>query len=127
MRQFSRGSRRFVTSVPARTGSYQLVPDDRHCLPIRFRRLESGWYAGTYQETGWYRIAAPLERLGMLSVCITFHVPNLYAQSEALITRDDATTRRAARARPGSRASDLLLSVDAPFAQNAPVSASMDA
>tara|TARA_B110000003_G_scaffold262871_2_gene285973 strand:+ start:386 stop:526 length:141 start_codon:yes stop_codon:yes gene_type:complete len=44
------------------------------------------------------------------------------AHSEALITRDDARD-----ARPEYRASDLLLSADAPFAQNARVSASMDA
>ena len=40
------------------------------------------------------------------------------ARRRSAITRDDATTRRAARAAPGSRARDLLLSADAPFARN---------
>ena len=48
-------------------------------------------------------------------------------QSEVLVTRDDATTQRVARARPASRGSNMLLSVDATFAQHARVPAPMDA
>ena len=54
MRRFSRDSRRCVTSVPARTSSYQLVPAGQYCLPIQLARsdirLVPYQYAGTYQE-----------------------------------------------------------------------------
>ncbi|OUS41948.1 hypothetical protein BE221DRAFT_163265, partial [Ostreococcus tauri] len=40
MRRFSRGSRRFVTSVSAPTSSYQLVRAGQYCLPIRLTRSD---------------------------------------------------------------------------------------
>ena len=54
MRRFSRGARRFVTSVSARISSYQLVSAGQYCLPIRLVRsdirLIPYQYADTYQK-----------------------------------------------------------------------------
>ena len=47
-------ARRFVTSVPTRTSSYQLVPDDLPSLPIRFRRpdIRTGTLVRTRKPAG---------------------------------------------------------------------------
>ena len=70
MRRFSRGSRRFVTSVPARTSSYQLVPARtssyqtiQTVYPYDWSVRTFGRYVGTYHEIAGTGLLHPYSRV----------------------------------------------------------------